>query len=224
MRAHFLQHIWFEDGGTIVEILRDRGFEISSTQFDEDESLPLAVDDIDLLVVMGGFMSVNDEDEYPWLKTEKAFIGQAIEKGVKVLGICLGAQLIASALGAKVYKNAQKEIGWHKIYAKANSFLPEEALVFHWHGETFDLPNGAICLASSAACKNQAFISGDNVVALQFHLETTREGAKLLVENCRDELINAPYIQSPDEILNAPAENYQTIKKIMANLLSFLLP
>ncbi|MDR1912146.1 MAG: type 1 glutamine amidotransferase, partial [Helicobacteraceae bacterium] len=202
MRAHILQHIWFEDSGTIGEILRDRGYEISVTRFDKNETLP-PLENIDVLIIMGGFMSANDEDKYVWIKGEKAFIKNAIESGVKTLGICLGAQLIASALGAKVYKNKQKEIGWYKIVAKNQSFLPREALVFQWHGETFDLPIGAKLLASSEACENQAFCFGKNTIALQFHLETTPRSAKLLCENCRDELINAPYIQSEERILSA---------------------
>ncbi|MDR2639476.1 MAG: gamma-glutamyl-gamma-aminobutyrate hydrolase family protein [Helicobacteraceae bacterium] len=222
MRAHILQHIWFEDGGTIAEILLERGIEIKTTRFDSGDMLP-PLEGIDLLVIMGGFMSVNDEDKYEWLKPEKALIKQAIASGVKTLGVCLGAQLIACALGAKVYKNKQKEIGWHKITATDNAFLPPEALVFHWHGETFDLPEGAARIASSAACENQAFTFGKNVVALQFHLETTPNNAKLLAENCRDELIDAPYIQSEGEILNAPPERYEAIKIIMRDLLNYLL-
>ncbi|MDR0663931.1 MAG: hypothetical protein LBF86_00170 [Helicobacteraceae bacterium] len=222
MRAHILQHIWFEDGGAINEILLERGFEIGVTQFDKGDALA-PIEGIDLLVIMGGFMSANDEDKYDWLKPEKAFIKRAIQNGVKTIGICLGAQLIASSLGAKVYKNAQKEIGWHKITAVSGSFLPDQALVFHWHGETFDLPNGAKRIASSAACANQAFTIGKHVVALQFHLETTPKSAKLLVENCRDELVEAPYIQSEREILNAPTENYKAIRLAAEAALDYLL-
>jgi GMP synthase-like glutamine amidotransferase len=221
MRAHIFQHIWFEDSGSIAEILRERGFEIGVTRFDKNEPLP-PLENIDLLVIMGGFMSANDENLFAWLKTEKVFIKNAIKKGVKVLGICLGAQLIASALGAKVYTNKQKEIGWHKITAKSELFLPKEPLVFHWHGETFDLPNGARLLASSAACENQAFAIGKNAIALQFHLETTPRSAKLLVENCRNELVQAPFIQSEEQILNAPLENYGAIERIMRDLITVL--
>jgi GMP synthase-like glutamine amidotransferase len=222
MRAHILQHIWFEDGGTIAEILQERGFEITVTRFDKDDNLP-PIEGIDLLVIMGGFMSANDEDKYEWIKPEKVFIAQAAQSGVKTLGICLGAQLIAAAFGAKVYKNTQKEIGWHKITAFNNSFLPPEALVFQWHGETFDLPQGAKPIASSAACKNQGFALGKNAIALQFHLETTPNGAKALVENCRGELISAPYIQSESDILNAPCKNYESVKNITRDLLRYLL-
>ncbi|MDR2152778.1 MAG: gamma-glutamyl-gamma-aminobutyrate hydrolase family protein [Helicobacteraceae bacterium] len=262
MKARILQHIWFEDGGTIVEILRDRSFEIDVTRFDMGEKPPPieTLNAIDLLVIMGGFMSANDEDKYDWLKPEKELIKRAIDSGVKTLGICLGAQLIAASLGAKVYPNAQKEIGWHKVTAAPLSpadqdlppsdrgdqtfaqnhnatapdnsslspvdraaFLPHETLAFHWHGETFDLPRGAKLVASSAACKNQAFTIGRHVIALQFHLETTPNGAKLLVENCCDELIDAPYIQNESEILNAPSENYAALKRVMTAALDYLL-
>ncbi|MDR1451607.1 MAG: gamma-glutamyl-gamma-aminobutyrate hydrolase family protein [Helicobacteraceae bacterium] len=222
MKARILQHIWFEDCGTIAEALRDRGFEIAVTRFDDGDKLP-PIEAIDLLVIMGGFMSANDEDMYDWLKAEKAFIKRAIETGVKTFGICLGAQLIASALGAKTYKNAQKEIGWHKITACGDSFLPPEALAFHWHGDTFDLPEGATLAASSAVCENQAFTIDDNVIAFQFHAEVTPSGVRLLIENCRDELIDAPYIQSEIDMLNAPTENYQNVRPIVNAALSYLL-
>ncbi|GHV07927.1 amidotransferase [Campylobacterota bacterium] len=227
MRAHILQHIWFEDSGTIAELLQELGWTITVTQFDREGILPKSIDEIDLIVIMGGFMSVNDEDQFGWLGEEKQWIKNAIEAGKKVLGICLGAQLIASSLGAGVRKNPQKEIGWHAIAASAEAvsrgLFPQTATVFHWHGESFDLPDEAVLLASSAACQNQAFAIGSSVIGLQFHLETTPKTAKLLVENCENELVNAPYIQSKEAILNCDAANYNAIRVMMSGLLGYLL-
>ncbi|MFZ3157950.1 MAG: gamma-glutamyl-gamma-aminobutyrate hydrolase family protein, partial [Smithella sp.] len=177
MRAHYLQHVEFEGLGSIASWLEADGYEITNTRLFESAKFP-NLKEIDLLVVMGGPMSVNDEDDFPWLVSEKQFIREAINSGKPVLGICLGAQLIASAAGAKVYSNPVKEIGWFPIYGISSQDVsifsfPPSVKVFHWHGETFDLPSGAIRLAKSDGCENQAFQIGKPVIGLQFHLETT---------------------------------------------------
>jgi GMP synthase-like glutamine amidotransferase len=189
MKLHWLQHVPFEGLGIIEEWADARGAEISCTCLFENELLP-AMDAFDGLVVMGGPMNIHDHDTHPWLVAEKKFIRQAIDAGKPVLGICLGAQLIADVLGAKVYPGLQKEIGWFPIQrtADAAKWLPETLPVFHWHGDTFDLPGGAVCLASSAGCKNQGFIINDCVVGLQFHMEMTEASVEALIENCSDEL------------------------------------
>jgi GMP synthase-like glutamine amidotransferase len=176
---------------------------------------------------MGGPMSVNDEAAHAWLAAEKKFIREVIESGRPVLGVCLGAQLIASAMGAKVTANAEKEIGWFPVEATAtqdaSTFrFPPRTDVFHWHGETFELPPGAVLLADSAGCRHQAFQLGGTVIGLQFHLETTPESARQIVSNCRDELIPARYVQSEEEILSAPAASYETINRLMAEVLGYL--
>jgi GMP synthase-like glutamine amidotransferase len=226
MKVHVLQHLPFEDLGNIHPILKRREAHISYTHFFEDPQLPALVG-FDLIIIMGGSMSVNDETEYPWLKAEKQFIREAISRKISILGVCLGAQLIASALGSRVYRNSKKEIGWfpvRRVPAPENCFsLPEECLAFHWHGETFDLPEGAVHLAESDACKNQAFQFGRNVIGLQFHLETTPYNACALIDNFRDELIPGPYIQSEESIRNVPAEYYQGIEKIMDDLTAYLV-
>ncbi len=177
MRAHYLQHLPFEGFGSIEPWLRHAGYEITNTPFYASSVLP-PMKAIDFLVVMGGPMSVNDEDSIPWLGAEKRFIRNVIDSGKPVLGVCLGAQLIASALGADVYRNPVKEIGWFPVQGvPQNGILsfrfPAVTEVFHWHGETFALPPGAVLLASSAGCVNQAFQIGASVIGLQFHLETT---------------------------------------------------
>ncbi|MDR0747138.1 MAG: type 1 glutamine amidotransferase [Helicobacteraceae bacterium] len=223
MRAHILQHIWFEDSGTISQILCEKGFTITSTRFDLNEKLPNDYETIDFLIIMGGFMSANDEEEFAWLKEEKRFIKMMIDSGAIVLGICLGAQLIASALGAKVYKNKEKEIGWHEVTSVIeNEFIPHSFPAFCWHGETFDLPEGALLLASSAACKHQAFLYARRVLALQFHLETTERNANLLAENCGGELTGGRYVFTKERIQNAPSRYYQRLRSIMHNVISAL--
>jgi GMP synthase-like glutamine amidotransferase len=226
MRAHYLQHVPFEGLGSIEVWLQNAGYEISNTQFFGDKELP-DIEDIDLLIVMGGPMSVNDELLHPWLATEKKYIKSAVTAGTAVLGICLGAQLIASAMGGKVFQNSVKEIGWFPVQAvqPINSSVfqfPEEIVVFHWHGETCNLPEGAVQIAQSKGCSNQAFQIGGNVIGLQFHLETTSLSAQVMIEHCRDELVEGRYIQSETEILSAPQERYLSINSLMERILEYL--
>ncbi|AOO64132.1 type 1 glutamine amidotransferase [Sulfurospirillum halorespirans] len=227
MRAHCCQHVSFEGLGSIEIFLKSRHFEISYTRFYEDAKIP-NLEEIDFLIIMGGPMSVNDEDKFSWLKKEKEFIRAFIETNKPVLGICLGAQLIASSMGAKVYPNTDKEIGWFPIEAvtsdeKITFHFPMSTTVFHWHGETFDLPKNAICLAKSKACYNQAFQLGGHIIGLQFHLEMTKQTLHEMVLNGKDELIISPFVQSEDEILSISNTHYLSINQLIDNLLLFLL-
>jgi GMP synthase-like glutamine amidotransferase len=226
MRAHYLQHVPYEGLGSIEPWLREAGYAIDRTRLYESAELP-SLEGVDLLIVMGGPMSVNDEADYPWLVEEKRFIRRAIEAGLPVLGICLGAQLIASALGQRVYPNREKEIGWFQIErvtgADASGFaLPPSLEVFHWHGETFDLPPGAIQLARSEGSEHQAFLLPPRVVGLQCHLETTPDSARQILEQSRDELVASRFVQQESEILATPAERYAEIHRVMGGLLSWL--
>ncbi len=232
MKLHYLQHVPFEGLGSIASWAKARRAQISRTRLFAGETLPSA-DEIDLLVVMGGPMGVYDEREYPWLVKEKKFLKQAIASGTQILGVCLGAQLIAEVLGARVYPNDHKEIGWFPIEgvrAAYNSFsssigkvFSNAGEVFHWHGDTFDLPPEATHLAKSPVCKNQAFSVGAQILALQFHLETTRNAAQALIDNCGHEIVDAPYIQSAHEILTDQHE-FEHINILMAECLDLFLP
>lgn len=150
MRVQVLQHVPFEGIGSMAGWLSRQRADVRYTRFYEDADLP-GPGDLDMVIAMGGPMSVNDENGYPWLAAEKAFVADAIRRGVPVIGICLGAQIIATALGAPVYANPVAEIGWfpvHTVDAGGDAMaFPDEQVVFHWHGETFDLPPGAVHLA-----------------------------------------------------------------------------
>ena len=178
LHFHCLQHAAFENPGTILEWIAVNNHTISYTYFfNQNFSFP-SLDDIDVLLVMGGIMNVYEEQQFPWLKEEKQFIKAAAGAGKKIIGICLGSQLVAAALGARVYKNKETEIGFfpvsfthaamqHQLF----SHFKNPYNVFQWHGDTFDLPANAILIASSEICKHQAYLAGDNILGLQFHFE-----------------------------------------------------
>lgn len=227
MNVHYLQHVPFEGLGSIASWMRMGGHHLSVTRFFQNDLLP-GVDKIDWLIVMGGPMGACDDDKFPWLSSEKRFIKEAIREGKTVIGICLGAQLIASVLGARVYPNRFKEIGWFPIKmmdAGKNSslfdFFPENLEVFHWHGDTFDLPAGAVHIARSEACQNQAFVYAEKVIGLQFHLECTNAGVAQLLENCSEELIEGSYIQTPSRILPCD-KDFDSLNGVMGKLLDNL--
>lgn len=173
-------------------------------------------------------MSVNNEQNYPWLIQEKQFIRRAIDSGKVVLGVCLGAQLVANSLGATVYSNKEREIGWFNVNKVEGgdsgplaSLFPPSLEVFHWHGETFELPPGAVHLVRSESCEHQAFSIGDRVLGLQFHLETTVDSARQLINNCRDDLSPGAWVQSEDEIFRDP-KRFGRINQVMNPILDFL--
>ncbi len=225
MKVHVLQHVPFEDIGSMAAWLSARDARVTYTRFHEAPVLPKP-DGLDLLLAMGGPMSVNDERAFPWLKAEKQFVRETIQRGVPMVGICLGAQLMASALGARVYPNPKKEIGWFDIEGLAGGGslfqFPQRVRVFHWHGETFDLPTGATHLARSAACEHQAFQIGSQVLALQFHLETTPESLDALIDNCRGEIVENTYVQSERAMRSVPSGTFAEINGLMDRLLSYV--
>jgi GMP synthase-like glutamine amidotransferase len=225
MRLHAFQHVAFEDLGSIQSWCQKKGIETHTTRFFQNEPLP-PLADVTHLVVLGGPMGVGDRAHLPWLEAEMQFIRRVIEAGGAVLGICLGAQLLAAALGARVYRNPEPEIGWFPVHRvsqahadEATAFLPANLEVFHWHGDTFDLPVGTQRLAYSAACRNQGFYRGRRLIGLQFHLETTRSGVEALLTHCGNELVEGrPYIQSAATI-GAVTDRFEPNQTVMRALL-----
>lgn len=221
MKAVILQHVPFEGPGSIAAWLASRSADVRVVRLFEGDPLPAAAD-VDLVVAMGGPMSVNDDWFHDWLKDEKRFLAECVAQGRAVVGICLGAQLIASALGARVGPNEHSEIGWFDIEAvEADGAFrfPARATVLHWHGETFSLPDGAKLLASSEACRNQAFQSGERVIGLQFHLETTPDSLADMLEACGDELVPERFVQEEQDILDALPQHAAGNHALMAAVL-----
>lgn len=226
MHAYVLQHVPFEGPESIAPWLKAAGYQVKPVHLYIGDQLPVPAA-VNFLAVMGGPMSVNDEDRHHWLTREKAFIRKVIDLNRPVLGICLGAQLMAAALGARIYPNKIKEIGWFPVEGMAHGnpvhfTFPASFEAFHWHGETFDLPEGATHLARSGHCENQAFQYGPRVMALQFHLETTRHGAEALVQHCGGELNPGRTIQSAEDILAATAARYAATNRLMDRVLAHL--
>lgn len=225
-QAWILQHVPFEGPGAIAPWLEARGYSLGIVHCWEGDPFP-EPESVDFLVIMGGPMSVNDEAVYPWLVHERHFVAAVIALDRPVLGVCLGAQMIARALGAEVYPNAQQEIGWFPIQGCAPVGpevlrLPALSTVLHWHGETFDLPRGAHLLARSEACVHQAFQWGRAVVGLQFHIESTPQSVAQLVEHDRDSLRPAAWVQPAEVILAAPDECYRALTGLLGRVLEFL--
>jgi GMP synthase-like glutamine amidotransferase len=224
MRVHCVQHVPFEGLGSMDGWLQARRYSITYSRMFAWDTL-LEMDAFDLLIVMGGPMSVNDEQRFSWLGYEKRFIAQAINHDKYVLGICLGAQLIASALDATVRKNPQPEIGWFPVDTVPHQHghlpgkdLPQSFDAFHWHGETFYLPAGETHLFRSAACQNQGFAYKTRVLGLQFHLETTPSSAQALIDHYRHDIVPSQYIQSEKEML-ASSDRFDSANRKMAVIL-----
>jgi len=195
MKISILQHVAFEGPGMILEWAKTHSHPATIHKAYLKE-LPI-LDSFDLLIILGGPMSVNDELD--WLKNEKSLIKESIETGKLVFGVCLGAQLIVDVLGGTVQKCKSSEIGWHPITC-ADNFLQKKLNVFHWHSEECILPQGAELLSTSEACVVQAFVYQDNVLGLQFHLEMDENGINDLLNNCPIPEQVSKSIQSADEI------------------------
>jgi GMP synthase-like glutamine amidotransferase len=225
MNVHVLQHIPVEGIGSIESWLQSRKAKVSRTLFFEEPVLPKP-DGMDFVIVMGGTMSVNEEDRLPWLAAEKEWLRQILKKDIPVLGVCLGAQLIASALGAKVHPNSLQEIGWFPVEGVSTTNgafrFPDRFGSFHWHGETFDLPDGADRIAQTEACRNQAFQIGRRIIGLQFHLEFTKGLLSGLINDFGRHIKPGPYVQSPAELLDMPEEHFRNANRLLDDVLDYL--
>jgi GMP synthase-like glutamine amidotransferase len=217
------QHDPFEDAGLFAEVLDKQRASYRTVRLYHGETPTDDCQEIRALIILGGSMRVSDEEKYPVLRWEKRIIRAAIDEGIPILAVGLGAELLATVLGAAVYHGPVKEIGWYSIslspYGQADRFLgylSESATVFQWHGGGFDLPRGAVQLASSLNYNNQAFRLGKNIYGLQFHLEVTARTIERWVHERGKDLALAPYIL-PDKILEgiriyAPTLNFYAEK------------
>lgn len=215
LRLHGIRHESFEREAEIALWAESRGHSLAHTDLWKGETLP-EPGSFDWLLVMGGPMGVYDDDTYPWLAGEKRFLRQAVDAGKLILGVCLGAQLLSVVLGGAVAKNRFREIGWLEVEATPQAAqsrvfrgLPERYEAFHWHGDTFSIPEGALWTAKSEACAHQAFEAcGGRVVGLQFHLETNAGSMAEIAEHCADEIVPdplaQPYIQPVAAMLERP--------------------
>jgi GMP synthase-like glutamine amidotransferase len=228
MRIQVLQHVPFEGPAAIGDWAAGHGYALASTHLYRGDPAP-ALESFDRLVVMGGPMGVHDEQDHPWLAPEKAFLRRAVDAGKSIVGVCLGAQLLAHVLGARVYRNPHREIGWFPIELTAAGAanpvfgpLAPGLRVYHWHGDTFDLPPGAVHLAGSAGCPQQAFLFDGRVLGLQCHLETTPASLAGLVVHCADEITPGPYVQDAATMQAATAADYDRIHQALFGLLDRL--
>lgn len=209
MRLHSLEHETFEGLANIEVWAKKKGHTITRTRLFENQEFP-DMNDFDCLVFMGGSMNIYEHEKYPWLAPEKKFIANAISKKKIILGICLGSQLIADVLGAKVSRNKDKEIGWFPVQlttqgknSRVFNNFPDRFMAIHWHGDTFSIPDGAVRTAQSKACENQAFeYDNGRFVGLQFHLEYSETSIDLMFRNCLDDITEGEYIQKHEEIRN----------------------
>jgi GMP synthase (glutamine-hydrolysing) len=223
------QHDPFEDLGFFAEVLEKHKTGFRTIRLFHGETPNEDWGRARALLILGGPMSAGDEECYPFLRWEKTIIRAAIQEEVPVLGICLGAQLIAAALGTNVYPGPLKELGWHPIsitpHGSVDSllgYLPEKPIVFQWHGDSFDLPPGALRLASSVYYENQAFRVGRKVYGLQFHLEVTPPMIKRWIHaRCKD-LAQFAYI-SPDKLMADTQTYFPTLKYYAERVLTEFL-
>lgn len=227
MRVVSLHHVSFEGLGAIEPWLAERGHEVTQVRLFAGEGLP-AADEFDWLIVMGGPMSIHDDADHAWLPAERRFVRRAIDDDKLVLGICLGSQFVADALGAHVFHNSNgREIGWFPVHATAEAAgsatmagWPEAAPAFHWHGDTYDLAADAIRLAWTQATPMQAFEArGGRVLALQFHPEATLEGVTALADAAADELDGSRWAQSREELLAGCEEHLPALGRLLGDIL-----
>ncbi len=230
MRAHWLQHVAYEGLGHLEDRLARAGAEVTCTRLFAGDPLP-EPDGIDLLVILGGPMSVNDDATLPWLAAEKAFIARVIDRGVAVLGICLGAQLIASVMGATVGPSPEREVGWWPVTAVPPPAthggpplfpFPPQLTCLQWHGETFGLPAGSVHLARSEGCEHQAMQIGSRVIGLQFHPEATPDWVQGVLAHSPESLRPGPFVMTEHALTADLSERCRAGHLLLDDLLDFL--
>ncbi|MBC1528113.1 type 1 glutamine amidotransferase [Listeria seeligeri] len=212
-----LQHVPHEGPGLIAKWAKENQHQLKvHSLFNEKDQVPT---DSEFLIILGGPMGVSDTAEFPWLEEERDLIKQLIEQEKPVFGVCLGAQQIATALGSTTSMNSEKEVGWFPVNRISTelSFFPERIDVFHWHQETFSLPNGATHLFASEACSNQGFLYGDKVIGLQFHFEMEEAGIEKILQIDEAFITPGEFVQSAAEMRESgiPEGNKQMLEAIL---------
>lgn len=227
MRVTVLQHAPYEDSGYAGQYLNAAyGAQLNTVHMYQPGSQLPDVSDLDMLLICGGPMGATDDADHPWLTAEKAFIRAVIDAGKTVLGLCLGGQLIAASQGAEIRMNPTAEVGWYPLTAHHadNAFrFPPDAMVMHWHYQTFALPANARLLASSAACAHQAYQIGDRVIGLQCHPEMTADNIRYLITHFPQELTGEPGIMSYDEIDTGADLHAEKANQLMAAIIDYLV-
>ncbi len=230
MKALILMHAPYEGPGSFGEVLRDSGASVTTVRLYETPDAPLVETEFDLIISLGGPQDADDVTTHPWLARETEMLARAARDGRKVLGICLGSQILARALGATVRRGSSPEIGFSPIQVSDRgnndpilAGLKETETVMHWHQDTFDLPEGAVHLASSEFTPNQAFRLGRYAYGLQFHLEVTPELLAEWLENpaVRQQLVDNG--GSPEQLLEQSKEHDKRLRWLCNSVLSRLV-
>ncbi|WAU73927.1 type 1 glutamine amidotransferase [Acinetobacter sp. TR11] len=236
LRVHYFQHIAGEGFGSCYDYLKAHQAKITATEFFalpvdlslELEALP-HIDEVDLLIIMGGTMSVNDEANYPWLKLEKRWLRRYLSAGKPAIGLCLGGQLIANALGASVSRNQHQELGWMDVgrvsHVPENYFqIPDKLNIMQWHSETFEIPRGGVRLAENKVCQNQMYQIGRNVLGFQFHPEMTPHALQLLIENEEDSAVfNGQYVQPIAELKKTIKSKFEQGNQLLNQAIEYVV-
>jgi len=221
MKILVVKHLECEGPGTLGDYLENSGFELETIECEHGDALPKDMSGYTAMISMGGDMNVDDEEEFPFLKQEDVLIKEVIEKNIPFLGICLGAQLLAKAAGAKVVKSPVQEIGWFDIELKKDSIFEGAATtceVFQLHGDMFEIPKEGELIATAKGCPNQALKVGKNAYGFQFHIEVTPDMIDLWFKGKRSDFVD--YLKNNLDDYNKRAETiYKNFVKIIKEAL-----
>lgn len=231
MNLYVFQHVPYEGSGAIADWAQARGYAVHTTHWYKSGTQPPQLSEVDFLVIMGGPMSVHDTTEHPWLLEEKAFLRTYLATGRPVIGVCLGGQLLAQAMGGSISPNPVAEIGWYPVdlTAEARSLwpqLPQQLTPLHWHKETFSLPKEASLLFTNSTCVNQGFLARGNLLGLQFHMEANEDSTRAIVNACPGGIVpnptGSPSVCNAQQALAGIREHSQTVRTALFTILDTL--